>query len=112
MLVRAVIGAAVVLSGSPAAAAARTAVVRSEVADYADISGVGCGVAGSATVPLPATARAITVKRPHVGETTDESRLTAVTIASGGVQLTAVGDGPIVCDPDEDPDVPPAQRRW
>jgi hypothetical protein len=112
VLTRAVLVAGLVLAVVPAAAAARTAVVRSEVADYAGISGVGCGVTASATVPLPASARAIVAKRPGVGETTDESRLTAVTIAGTSVQLTAVGAGPIVCDPEEDPDVPPAQRQW
>jgi hypothetical protein len=89
-----------------------TTVVRSEVVDQANLSGVGCGVAATATVPLPATATAITVKRPRVGETTDESRLTGVAVSGTSVVLTAVGDGPIVCDPEEDPDVPPAQRAW
>jgi hypothetical protein len=63
-------------------------------------------------VPLAATATAITVKRPRVGETTDESRLTAAAVSGTSVVLTAVGDGPIVCDPEEDPDIPPAQRPW
>jgi hypothetical protein len=94
------------------ALAASTTVVRSEVADRAELSGVGCGVAATATVPLPATATAIAVKRPKVGEAGDESRLTAVAVSGTSVVLTAVGDGPNVCDPEEDPDVPPAQRPW
>src|SRR5690348_10261251 len=89
-----------------------TTVVHSERADQVELSGVGCGVAATATVPLPATATAITIKRPRVGETTDESRLTGAVVSGTSVVLTAVGDGPIVCDPEEDPDVPPAQRLW
>jgi hypothetical protein len=112
MTLRAVIVAALVLAAVPGAAAARTTVVRSEVVDQADISGVGCGVAASATVSLPTTATAIAVGHPLVGDTTIESRLTAVTVAGTTVQLTAVGEGATVCDPAEDPDVPPAQRQW
>jgi hypothetical protein len=112
VLVRAVIVAATALAAIPAGAAARTAVVHSEVGGFADLSAVGCGVGASASVPLPATATAIAVRRPRVGQTTFESRLTAVTVAGTTVQLTAVGDGPEVCDPEEDPDVPPAERQW
>jgi hypothetical protein len=95
-----------------AASGAATAEVRSERVGQTSVSGVGCGVAGTATVPLPAGATAIAIKRPRVGETTDESRLTGAAVSGTGVALTAVGDGPIVCDPEEDPDVPPAQRPW
>jgi hypothetical protein len=112
MLVRALLAAGLALCAGPAAARAGTAVVRSEVADVAEISGVGCGVAGSATVTLPAAASGIAVRRPQVGDTTDESRVTGVLVTGTTVQLTAVGDGPVVCDPEEDPDVPPAQRPW
>jgi hypothetical protein len=112
MLVRAPIAAALALAAAPAAAAADTALVRSERTGVAQIAGVGCGVAGAATVTLPAGASAVVARRPKPGETTDESRLTAVTVAGASVQLTAVGDGPAVCDPEEDPDVPPAQRPW
>jgi hypothetical protein len=112
MLLRALLAAALGLCAAPAAAAAGTAVVRSQATDVADISGVGCGVAGSATVTLPATASAITVRRPKIGDTTADSRLTGVLVAGTSVQLTAVGDGALVCDPEEDPDVPPAQRPW
>jgi hypothetical protein len=94
------------------ALAASTAVVRSERVDRVDVAGVGCGVAATATVPLPPTATAIAVKRPRAGETTDESRLTGVAVSGTSVVLTAVGDGPVVCDPEEDPEVPPAQRPW
>ena len=111
MLVRALIITALALSGAPAAAA-DTAVVRSEVAGDDEISGLGCGVAATAAVPLPATATAVAIRRPRLGETTSESRLTGAVVAGTSVQLTAVGDGAIVCDPEEDPDVPPAQRRW
>ncbi len=112
MLLRALLAAALGLCAAPAAAAAGTAMVRSVTADVADISGVGCGVAATATVTLPATARAIAVRHPRAGDTTDESRLTGVLVTGTTVQLTAVGDGPIVCDPEEDPDVAPAQRPW
>jgi hypothetical protein len=112
VLIRALIAAAVALAAGPGAAVAGTAVVRSEIGDFAELSGVGCGVAASATVSLPATASAVSVKHPQIGDTTDESRLTNVVASGATVQITAVGDGPIVCDPEEDPDVPPAQRPW
>ena len=110
MLARAVLAATLALGAGPAAA--DTADVRSELADVATVGGVGCGVAATATVTLPATASAIAVRRPKAGDTTDESRLTGVLVSGTTVQLTAVGDGPTVCDPEEDPDVPPAQRPW
>jgi hypothetical protein len=112
MLVRALIAAVLALAAGPAVAAAGTTLVRSERSDVVEIAGVGCGVAGAATVTLPAGASAIAVTRPKVGQTTDESRLTGVLVAGTSVQLTAVGDGALVCDPEEDPDVPPAQRPW
>jgi hypothetical protein len=113
MLVRALLAAALGLCAAPAAAAAGgTAVVRSGATGVADISGVGCGVAATTTVTLPATASAIAVRHPRAGDTTDESRLTGVLVTGTTVQLTAVGDGALVCDPEEDPDVAPAQRPW
>jgi hypothetical protein len=112
MLVRALFAAALALAAGPAVTAADTTLVRSERSDVAEIAGVGCGVAGATTVTLPTGATAIAVARPKLGETTDESRLTGVLVAGTSVQLTAVGDGATVCDPEEDPDVPPAQRPW
>jgi hypothetical protein len=112
MLGRALIAAGLAVCVVPAAAAAETGVVRSELADVADIAGTGCGVAAAATVTLPATASAIVVRRPKVGETTNQSRLTGVLVAGTSVQLTAVGEGASVCDPEEDPTVAPAQRPW
>jgi hypothetical protein len=108
---RALTIAVLALAACPAAAAADSAIVRSERSGYADISGVGCGVAASVSVPLPPTATGITIKRPQAGETTNESRFTGAAVEGASVRLTAVGDGPLVCDPEEN-DTPPAQREW
>jgi hypothetical protein len=70
MLLRALLAAALGLCAAPGAAAAGTAVVRSVAADVADISGVGCGVAATAAVTLPATASAVAVRHPRAGDTT------------------------------------------
>jgi hypothetical protein len=112
MRVRLVLVGAAVLVGTPTVAAADQAVVHSQVAGLAEISGVGCGVAASMTVPLPATATAITVRRPRVGDTTNDSRLTETAVMGTSVRFTAVGEGTGVCDPEEQPDVPPPQRPW
>jgi hypothetical protein len=112
VLARALIAAAAALAAVPATAVAGSTIVRSERVGPVELSGVGCGGAGSAAVPLPATATAITARHPRAGDTTPESRLTAVTVAGRSLQLTAVGAGPFICDPEEDPDVPPAQRPW
>jgi hypothetical protein len=109
---RLVVVGAVVSVAAPAVAAADQAVVHSQVSGLAEMSGVGCGVAASTTVPLPATATAITLRRPRVSDTTSDSRLTEATVIGTSVRLTAVGDGTTVCDPEEQPDLPPAQRPW
>lgn len=109
----ATLGLGVVLAAAcPAVAAAGSMVVRSERADRVFIDGVGCGLAASTIVPLPASARDVEVRRPRVGATTDESRLTEAAVAGASVRFTALGEGAVVCDPAEDPDVPPAERRW
>jgi hypothetical protein len=96
----------------PTGAAADQAVVHSQISGVAEISGVGCGVAASMIVPLPATATAITLRRPRVGATTSDSRLTETAVLGRSVRFTAVGEGTTVCDPEEQPDVPPPQRPW
>ena len=103
---------ALLAAAYPGVAAAGSMLVRSERADRAFIDGVGCGVAASAVVPLPTSARDMEVRRPRVGATTPESRLTEAAVAGTSVRFTAVGEGVDVCDPGEDPDVPPAERQW
>jgi len=93
-------------------AAAGSIVVDSRRADSVEIRGVGCGAAASVAIPLTSTAFGIDVRRPKVGETTGESRLTEVAVVGPSVRLTAVGEGEDVCDPNADPDIPPVQRRW
>ncbi len=106
------LGLGVVLAAvCPAVATAGSMVVSSERADRVSIDGVGCGVAASTIVPLPASARDVEVRRPRVGATTGESRLTEAAVAGASVRFTAVGDG-FICDPAEDPDVPLAERPW
>ena len=103
---------AVLAVACPSVASAGSMLVGSERAARAFIDGVGCGVAASAVVPLPASARDVEVRRPRVGATTLESRLTEAAVAGASVRFTAVGEGAVVCDPAEDPDVPPAERQW
>ena len=80
--------------------------------DTASVAGVGCGTAASQTVALPTGIQDPRVVRPKVGDTDGDVRVTAVAIEGAVVRVTAVGDGPLICSPEEDPDVPPAERRW
>lgn len=80
--------------------------------DTAGVAGVGCGTSASQTVALPTGIQDPRVVRPKVGDTAGDARVTAVAIEGAVVRVTAVGDSPFVCDPAEDPDVPPAERRW
>ena len=65
------LGLGVVLAAvCPAVATAGSMVVSSERADRVFIDGVGCGVAASTSVLLPASARDVTVRLPRVGATT------------------------------------------
>jgi hypothetical protein len=96
-----------------ALAAAGTTVVRSEVFGSTVVTGVGCGVAATKDVPLPAAnATGVVVKRPKVGATTDESQITAVDVLGTTIRVTAVGAGPPICDPEADEETPPEQRPW
>jgi hypothetical protein len=84
---------------------------RSERVGEAEFEGVGCGVAASHVVALPAAATDVRVREPAVGDTTPESRLTEAAIAGASVRLTAVGDGRLICDPAADAE-PPNMRPW
>lgn len=110
---RATIGLGLVLAvGCPGVAFAGSAVVSSELREFTSIRGVGCGVAASVSIPLPSTAIDAKVREPAVGATTSESRLVEAAVAGASVRFTAVGEGPLICDPAEDPDIPPAERSW
>jgi hypothetical protein len=109
----ATIGLGLVLAvGCPGVAFAGSVVVSSERRDSTIINGVGCGAAASVSIPLPATAMDIKVREPAVGTTTLDSRLVEAAVVGASVRLTAVGEGAVICDPAEDSDVPPAERRW
>ena len=106
------IGLALVLAvASPGVAAAASLIARSERAGEARIDGVGCGVAASSVLALPASATQVQVREPKVGDTTPDSRLTGAAVEGASVRLTAVGDGPLICDPAADPE-PPSMRPW
>jgi hypothetical protein len=102
----------VLAAACPAVAVAGSGIVRSQRIDRIDIVGVGCGVAGSAIVPLPATATDVRVLAPRVRATADESRLTEVAVEGASVRLTAVGAGEDICDPETVDELPPDERGW
>jgi hypothetical protein len=102
----------VLVLASAGAAAAGTIVVDSRRSDSVEIRGVGCGTSASVTVPLTPTAFDIDVRRPKVGNTGNDSRITEVAVVGTSVRLTAVGDDEDICDPTIDPDFPPSQRVW
>jgi hypothetical protein len=104
--------AAVIAVACPATAGAATLIARSEHTDDVVIEGVGCGVPASVVVGLPASATDVRVRAPDVGDTALDARLTEATVLGASVRFTAVGDGPVICDPAEDPAVPPSQRPW
>ena len=109
---RRALGLALVLAvASPGVAAAGSLIARSERTGVTRIEGVGCGVAASQVLPLPASAAEVQVREPAVGDTTPESRLTEAAVEGASVRFTAVGDGPDICDPAADPE-PPAMRPW
>jgi hypothetical protein len=112
VLGRTVLLALVLALVGPEVAGAGTLVVRSARTGSIEITGTGCGVPGSVSIPLTATASDVEVRRPTVGATTRDTRLTEVAVLGTSVRLTAVGDGASICDPDEDPDIPPAEREW
>jgi hypothetical protein len=97
---------------STGAAMAGTIVVSSRLGDTVEIRGVGCGTSASVAIPLTPTAFDVDVRRPKVGNTTYSSRITEVAVVGTDVRVTAVGQGEDTCDPNADPDVPPAQRIW
>lgn len=110
---RRAIGLAVVLAvACPSVAAGGSLIARSERFDEVSIEGVGCGIAASTVVSLPPTSTDIRVRSPKVGDTTPDSRLTEAAVSGASVRFTAVGEGDFVCDPAEDPSVPPSQRPW
>ena len=105
-------GLALVLAvACPGVAAAGSLIARSERTGQAEIAGVGCGAAASHVLALPASAAGVRVREPNVGDTTPESRLTEAAVEGASVRLTAVGDGPAICDPAADPE-PPGTRPW
>jgi hypothetical protein len=95
-----------------AMAHAGSLVVGSQRADSVEIRGVGCGTAASVTIPLTSAAFDIDVRRPKVGASSNDSRLTEVAVVGTSVRLTAVGASEDICDPAADPDFPPSQRGW
>ena len=109
---RRAIGLALVLAvATPGVAAAGSLIARSERTGVARIEGVGCGVAASQVLPLPASATEVQVREPKVGDTTLDSRLTEAAVEGTSVRLAAVGEGTEICDPAADPD-PPSVRPW
>jgi hypothetical protein len=110
---RRVIGLAVVLAvACPGVAFGGSLIARSERFDSVRIDGVGCGIGASTVVSLPPTSTDIRVRSPKVGDTTLDTRLTEAAVVGPSVRFTAVGTGDFICDPAEDPSVPPAQRPW
>lgn len=81
------------------------------VHDSIDINGVGCGVAASATLPLPAGSSDVQVRRPLVGARDVDAQLTGVSAQGNMVTFTAVADSARICDPDAET-TPPASRPW
>ena len=109
---RRAIGLALVLAvAAPGVAAAGSLIARSEQIGEAEIKGVGCGIAASFALALPASATDVRVREPKVGDTALDSRLTGAAVEGAGVRLTAVGDGAAICDPAADP-TPPGMRPW
>jgi hypothetical protein len=102
----------VLVVASTGVAGAGSVVIDSRRSDRIEIAGVGCGTSASVTIPLTPAAFTIDVRRPKVGATAGDSRLTEVAVVGTSVRLTAIGEGVFVCDPNEDPDIPPAERRW
>ena len=80
--------------------------------DSVSVVGVGCGTSASQTVPLPTGVQDLRVVKPKVGDKSGDARLTAVVVEGDVARITAVGDSSFTCTPEEDPDVPPAERRW
>ena len=110
---RRTIGLAVVLAvACPGVAAGGSLIAQSERFDELSIEGVGCGIGASTVLSLPPTSTEIRVRSPKVGDTTPESRLTEAAVSGPSVRFTAVGDGDFICNPAEDPSVPPSQRPW
>jgi hypothetical protein len=109
---RRAIGLALVLAvACPGVAAAASFIARSERTGEVEIDGVGCGVPASSVLGLPASATAVRVRAPKVGDTSPDSRLTEAAVAGASVRFTAVGAGPFICDPGADP-TPPSMRPW
>ncbi|HEX5618056.1 MAG TPA: hypothetical protein VFX51_06535 [Solirubrobacteraceae bacterium] len=109
---RRAIGLALVLAvGCPGVAMAGSLIARSERTGEVEIEGVGCGVAASTVLPLPASSTDIRVRAPKVGDMALDSQLTEAAVVGAGVRFTAVGAGDFICDPAEDP-TPPSTRPW
>jgi hypothetical protein len=109
---RRAIGLGLVLAvATPGVAAAGSLIARSQRTGEARIEGVGCGAAASVVRALPASATEVRVRKPQVGDTSLDSRLTEAAVVGASVRFTAVGDGPFICDPAEDPE-PPSTRPW
>jgi hypothetical protein len=81
------------------------------VRDQIDISGVGCNVPASANLALPAGLSDVRVRRPAVGASDGDARITDVAVGANAVTFTAVADGNEICNPDSG-ETPPAERRW
>ena len=103
---------AVLVLASTGVAAAGSVVIDSRRSDSIELSGVGCGTSASVTIPLAPAPFNIDVRRPKVGASAGDSRITEAAVVGTAVRITAVGDGEDVCDPTIDPDFPPSQRHW
>jgi hypothetical protein len=108
---RALTVAVLLAVATPGVAAASSFIARSEQIGEAEINGVGCGAAESVVVGLPASATEVQVRKPKVGDTTLDSRLTEAAVVGTSVRFTAVGEGAEICDPAAGPD-PPSVRPW
>ncbi len=78
---------------------------------FVTIDGTGCGASASAADPVPEGATGVKVLAPKVGDRATGARVTEVRLDGRQITVTAVGDGPEMCDPDFGAE-PPATRRW
>ena len=75
------------------------------------IRGTGCGSPTTGQLPLPEGVTDARVVQPTVGAQNGGARVTTVEVRDATIFITAVGDGPEVCDPAAEPTAPSA-RPW